>query len=242
MIRSSTYSDLLLGLLLGLVMVMPANAAKYVESEITNGGSITGKIIYTGSVKKKTVLPTKDKSVCGKPRKEPVILVSDGGLVQDAVVYLKSVTNGKPWPEMALKRPVLDQKDCKFFPHVQVGRRGKIDIVNSDPVLHNTHGYYGTRTAFNVALPEQGVTVTKILKRPGTVKVDCDAHGWMLAWIQVVDNPYYFQTGADGSFSIEDIPPGDYTLAVWQEELGETEMAVTVSENGIAEIDIDLTN
>ena len=141
--------------------------------------------------------------MCGRIRKEPLILVGDGGAVKDGVVFLRDVAAGKPWPEMSGGgRPVLDQKSCRFQPHVQVARRGKIDIVNSDPVLHNTHGYYGKRTAFNVALPIQDGKVTKLLRSAGEVRVDCDAHGWMLAWIYVVDNPYFAQTGDDGKFSI----------------------------------------
>lgn len=228
-------------LLVFLALATPATAAKYKEGEVSDGGTIQGKVVYNGPVKKRTVLPTKDKSVCGKSRKVPLVVVGEGGAVQDAVVFLKDIAAGKAWPETATKIPVLDQEGCIFTPHVQVARRGKLDIVNSDPVLHNTHGYYGKRTAFNVALPEEGVKVTKILKRPGTVKVDCDAHGWMLAWIQVVDNPYYFQTGADGTFSITDVPPGDYTLVVWQESLGETEMPVTVTAKKTIEVPVDLT-
>ena len=219
----------------------PVFGAKYKETTVSDGGSITGKVVYNGPVKTKTVLPTKDKSVCGSARKQPLVTVGEGGAVQDSVVYLKGVPTGKAWPEEALKIPVLDQINCVFKPHVQVARQGKIDIINSDPVLHNTHGYYGKRTAFNVALPEKGVKVTKVLKRPGTVRVDCDAHGWMLAWVHVVDNPYFFQTGADGTFSIDDIPPGDYTLVVWQEELGVTEKPVKVTANGTSEVMFDLT-
>jgi hypothetical protein len=232
---------LFFGLLFVFPLIMPANAAKYQETKVSGGGTIQGKVVFNGQVKMRTVLPTKDKNVCGEARKEPTVVVGDGGAVQDSVVYLKEVASGKAWPEMALKKPVLDQEHCKFRPHVQVARQGEIDIVNSDPVLHNTHGYYGNRTAFNVALPEKGVTVTKVLKRRGTVKVDCDAHGWMLAWVQVVDNPYYHQTRADGTFSITDVPPGDYTLVVWQETLGETEMPVTVAAGATTELDVDLT-
>nr|NIS40998.1 carboxypeptidase regulatory-like domain-containing protein [Desulfuromonadales bacterium] len=64
----------------------------------------------------------------------------------------------------------------------------------------------------------------------------------MLGWVQVVENPYYFQTGADGTFSITDVPPGDYTLVVWQETLGEKEMPVTVAAKDTTNLDIDLTN
>ena len=219
----------------------PVFLGKYQETGVTGGGTIQGKVVYNGSIKKKTVLPTKDKRVCGKVRKEPLILVGDGGAVRDSVVYLKGIGSGKPWPEVLTKVPVLDQEGCKFQPHVQVARQGSLDIVNSDPVLHNTHGYYGKRTAFNVALPEKDQKVTKVLKQPGTVRVDCDAHGWMLGWVHVVDNPYFFQTGEDGTFSITDVPPGEYTLAVWQEWLGETEFPITVTASGTTELDVDLT-
>ena len=219
----------------------PVFLGSYEEIEVSDGGIVQGKVVFNGAVKKKTVLPTKDKQICGGIRKEPLILVGDGGAVEDSVVYLKGIESGKAWPEMMTKVPVLDQKSCRFQPHVQVARQGSLDIVNSDPVLHNTHGYYGKRTAFNVALPEQDQKVTKVLKRPGTVKVDCDAHGWMLGWVQVVDNPYFFQTGEDGAFSINDVPPGDYTLVVWQEWLGDTEIPITVKAGETTALDVELT-
>ena len=224
-----------------VALTTPSLAAKYQEGEVSDGGAIRGSVLYHGPVKTRTVLPTKDKKVCGKLRKEPLIVVGDGGAVKDSVVFLKDVAAGKPWPKMSGgERPMLDQKSCKFIPHVQVARRGKLDIVNSDPVLHNTHGYYGKRTAFNVALPIQGGKVTKLLRSPGEVRVDCDAHGWMLAWIYVVDNPYFAQTGDDGRFSIADVPPGEYTLAVWQEELGLTEMPILVATDEATEVSVEL--
>lgn len=213
---------------------------KYKEVDVSDGGAIKGKITFSGRVKKRTVLPSKDKNVCGKTRKEPLVLVGDNGEVQDAVVYLKGITEGKAWPEISLKVPKLDQIDCRFEPHVQVGRQGTIDIINSDPVLHNTHGYYGKRTAFNVALPQKDQTVSKVLKRAGTVKVDCDAHGWMLGWIQIVDSPYYFQTGEDGEFTIDNIPPGEYTMVVWQEFVGDTEITVNVKAGETNELDVEI--
>ena len=233
--------NLILNFLFLASLTTSALAAKYQEAEVSGGGAIQGSVVYHGPVKTRTVLPTKDKKVCGRIRKEPLVVVGDGGAVKDSVVFLKNVASGKSWSKVSGgARPVLDQKNCKFDPHVQVARRGKIDIVNSDPVLHNTHGYYGKRTAFNVALPIQDGKVTKILKSPGEVRVDCDAHGWMLAWIYVIDNPYFAQTGEDGTFSITDVPPGEYTLAVWQEELGLTEMPVVVAANGTTEMSVEL--
>ena len=219
----------------------PKFLGNYQEVMVSGGGTVRGNVVFNGTVKKKTILPTKDKRVCGKLRKEPLILVGDGGAVKDSVVYLKGVESGKAWPDMMTRVPVLDQKGCQFEPHVQVARQGGLDIVNSDPVLHNTHGYYGKRTAFNVALPEKDQKVNKVLKSPGPVKVDCDAHGWMLGWVHVVDNPYFFQTGDDGTFSITDVPPGDYTLVAWQEWTGEIEIPVSVAAGETIELDIDLT-
>ena len=226
-------------LLGSLLLIGSTTAAAYEEGSVADGGTITGKVVYNGPVQTRTVLPTKDKEVCGNPRKEPLVEVGDGGAVKNAVIFLKDVATGKAWPASDAN-PQIDNVKCRFEPRVQVVQRGKIDIHNSDPVLHNTHGYYGKRTAFNVALPLQGGKVTKLLRSPGEVRVDCDAHGWMLGWIYVVDNPYYAITGDDGTFSIPDVPPGDYTLVVWQETLGMTEMQASVKAKASTEIAVEL--
>lgn len=218
-----------------------AYAAEYQAGTVTDGGTIKGKVVYRGAIPTKTVLPTKDKEVCGGPRKEPLVSAGPGGEVKDVVVHLKEVGKGKAWPAVrAPKKPQINNEKCIFEPHVQVVRAGPIDIVNSDPVLHNTHGYYGKNTAFNVALPVQGGRVTKQLRRPGLVRVDCDAHGWMEGWTYVVANPYYALTGADGTFTISDIPPGDYTLVVWQEYVGVKEMPVSVKAKDTVQVPIEL--
>lgn len=206
---------------------------------VSGGGKIEGKVVFQGSVPTKKIIPTKDKEVCGSPRDEPLILVGPDKGVQDAVVYLKAVARGKAWgkPE---KAPAIDNVNCRFEPSVQVIRAGAIDIVNSDPVLHNTKAFYGKRTAFNVALPNQGQRITKELDRPGLVRVDCDAHGWMLAWVHVADSPYYARTAKDGSFSIADIPPGNYTLVATQDYTGDTEMPITVTANEAAKLSVEL--
>ncbi len=216
-----------------------APVAAYEEAPVSNGGRVEGKVTFQGNVPTKKIIPTKDKEVCGGVRDEqPIIVGADKG-VQDAVVYLKGVTKGKAWGK-ADKTPVLDQEKCKFSPTVQVIRPGKIDIKNSDPVLHNTHGFYGKRTAFNLALPDKGVTIPTDLSKPGEVRVECDAHGWMLAHIYVAETPYYMLTGKDGSFSIGDVPPGNYTLVATQSYTGEVEMPVTVKGGEAAKVAIEL--
>ena len=126
------------------------------------------------------------------------------------------------------------------IPTIQAIPAGKLNVLNSDPVLHNTHGYYGKRTAFNVALPNQGQTVEVELPRAGQVKIECDAHGWMLGFVYVVANPYYALTAEDGTFEITDVPPGNYTLVANQAYTGPIEVDVTVKAGETAEIPVEL--
>jgi len=151
----------------------------------------------------------------------------------------KAVEKGKGW-EKTPKTPAIDNEKCDFHPHVQIMPAGDVEIVNSDPVLHNTHGFYGKLTAFNVALPNKDQRIKKPLKKPGLVRVECDAHGWMLGWVYVADNPYYAVSGKDGTFAIKDVPPGQYTLVTWQEQTGEVEQSVTVKPKEAASVTIDL--
>jgi plastocyanin len=220
-----------------VIAASPAQA--YEEAPVENGGTIKGKITYAGRVPTRTILPTKDQQVCGQMREEPEVRVGSDGGVQDAIVYLVEVGRGKAWPAEA-KEPVLDNKDCVFHPHVQAIPSGALGVHNADPVLHNTHGFYGKRTAFNIALPNQGQTIDVDLERPGQVRIECDAHGWMLGWVYVVDNPYYAVTGADGTFEITEVPPGEYTLVANQEYTGPVEVKVAVEAGQTVETPVEL--
>ena len=223
-----------------LAATVASPAAAYEVAPVSNGGSIQGKVTFTGSPPApRKVIPTKDKEVCGGVREVPLIALAPDKGVQEAVVYLKGVEKGKGW-DKAGKPPAIDNQACDFMPHVQVMPAGDVEIVNSDPVLHNTHGFYGKQTAFNVALPNKDQRIKKPLKKPGLVRVECDAHGWMLGWIYVADTPYYAITGKDGTFSIKDVPPGQYTLVVWQEHTGEVERPVTVSAKEGVNVNVDL--
>jgi hypothetical protein len=220
-----------------LLAAAPVSAYEVVT--VSGGGRIEGKVTFQGTVPMRKIIPTKDREVCGGPRDEAQIQVGADKGVGDAVVYLKEVPKGKAWGASD-KTPVLDQEKCIFKPAVQVVRPGKIDILNSDPVLHNTHGFYGKRTAFNLALPDKGTRITSELPRAGLVRVECDAHGWMLAHVYVADSPYYALTGADGSFTITDVPPGNYTLVATQYYTGDTELPVTVKGGEAVKMAIEL--
>ena len=221
------------------VSMLAPPALAYDAGTVTGGGSIEGKVVYNGPVQTRKIIPNKDVETCGGIREEALIEVGPDKGVQNAAVYLVDVAKGKAWPP-AGKPPELDNIKCEFVPHVQVMPAGQLDVVNKDPVLHNSHGYYGKRTAFNMAQPNQGQSIPADLSRAGIVRVDCDVHGWMEGWVYVVENPYYAITGADGKFNITDVPPGTYKLIAVQSLTGPNEQSVTVVSGKPTNLTIEL--
>ena len=227
-------------LTLALACLSTAASAAYEVAPVTGGGRVEGKVTFLGEVPIRKIVPNKDVEVCGGPRDEARITVGADKGVANAVVYLKAVPKGKAWGDMEKKAPVLDQEKCTFKPVVQVMRPGNLDVINSDPVLHTSHGYYGARNAFNIAMPEKGMKIGKPLLQPGYIRVQCDTHNWMHSHIHVADSPYFVVTGADGSYSITDVPPGTYTLVAWQHHTGATETSVTVKGGDAVKMAIEL--
>jgi len=157
--------------------------------------------------------------------------VGEGGSLGNVFVYVQSGLSGTfPAPTTAV---VLDQKGCRYIPHVfgvQVGQ--PIEIVNSDPTLHNVHATPKTNGEFNTAQPIQGMKTSHTFtakEADVVVPFKCDVHGWMSASVGVLDHPYFAVTKTDGSFTIPNLPPGTYTLAAWHERLGTQTQSITVA-------------
>lgn len=202
------------------------------------GGAISGVVKLDGTPPApKEIPPTKDKEVCGKAPMYDESLVVDKATqgIQWAVVSVEGA-KGK-WDG---KGVTLDQKGCVFHPHVLVTPPGKVTILNSDGVLHNFHSYSKKNPPLNRAQPGFRKKMEVELKEPELVKVTCDAHPWMAAWIVVSDDPYVAVTDGKGSFKIENVPPGTYTVEVWQETLGTTKQQVTVKAGETAKVDFTL--
>jgi hypothetical protein len=220
----------------------PAPAAgAYEVVAVTDGGGLKGKVTFDGPAPpKRKIVPTKDREACGSGVREvDQIAVGPDKGVLESIVYLKQVDKGKAWVKPA-KPPELNNVKCDFQPHVQVMPQGDIVIVNSDPVLHNTKSFIDKAPVFNLALPNQGQRITRAVKRTGIMRVECDAHGWMLGWVYVADSPYYAITAKDGTFAITDIPPGSYTLVAWHEFTGAREMPVTVKAKETSSVTVEL--
>lgn len=224
--------------LLAIAALAASPVAAYDGGTVDNGGTIEGTVTFSGNVPVKKVIPG-DPEVCGSPRDEAQIKVGDDGGVKNAVVYLKGIDSGKPWPEQS-EPPTLNNRDCRFIPQMLVMRPGTLRVTNFDPVFHNTHAFYGPRTAFNVALSRKGMEIKQTLRRPGMVRVECDEHGHMHARILVARNPYSHVTDQDGAFVLEDVPPGEYTLVGYQRTTGPKEVKVQVKAGKTTELDIDL--
>jgi plastocyanin len=197
------------------------------------GGDIKGTIKYEGTPPKLAPLPTnRDQKVCGQAIPNETIEVSNGAL-KGVIVTVE----GSGAPKSPPKMVTIDQHDCRYQPHVQAAPTGStVQIVNSDPLLHNIHGYLGPQTLFNVAMPIKGQKIPKPLPRSGVVHVKCDIHAWMNGYLVVSDYPYAVD-GDDGSYTIAGVPPGTYKVKAWHEKLGEQTAQVTVPASGDATAD-----
>ncbi len=251
--RSTTWSRcgactgfpvLLVSLLAGPLAGMQNSSATYQVTTVQDGATLNGEIVFSGQVPRpKRLLITKDIEVCGQGyRERRQVAVGSGGGLRDVVVFIEGIEKGKPWPGVS-EGYLMDQVDCYFDPHVQVVQWGaELNIVNSDPVLHNIHSYELTggarRTLFNFGQPpEKGIISQALRPRRGRqIRLECDAHDFMLAWIYVTDNPYAVAVDADGHFTIDNISPGTYTVKAWHPYLGMQEQEITLSAKETSEI------
>jgi plastocyanin len=225
---------------LGLAAAPATAMAEYTGGPVSNGGTITGKVTLSGA---RPVLPPKARDrnpdICGSSGPDESLLVSDSGAVKNAVVYLQNVKTGKPLTTVTAD---FDQKGCTYTPHVLAVPVGStVNILNSDATLHNVDALLEGGTVFNYAMPSTLKKIPKRLSKPGFAMVKCDVHAWMSGYIGVMENPYFAVTGEDGSFKIDNVPPGTYSLAVWHEAAHAPAQSVTVAAGGQASAAIKLT-
>ncbi len=230
---------------MAMALAPAAEAAKYKVEAVKNGGSIKGKISL-GAAKPSSKIYTisKNPEVCGTGARELPMVRANGDGLLDAVVYLDEVKAGKAFAS-GTKKITMDQRKCAFAPYLSIMQNGgELEAVNSDPVLHNIHTYEligrARRTVMNVSQPEKGNIVKKKIKlRKGVaMKVECDAHDFMHAFVFAAKNPYYARVDDNGGFEIKDVPPGKYAINVFHGVLGEAKGTVEVKAGGVATVNM----
>jgi hypothetical protein len=231
-------------LLSASLLASPVYAAKYKVIEVANGGTITGKVTFKGNDPAPVVYPiSKDNDVCGQDDREIDFVKVNNGALNDAVVYLSKIKEGK---KFAVIEGKINQDKCTFEPFLSVmTNNANMSAKNSDPVLHNIHTYEligrSKKTIINISQPEQGaITNKKIkLKRGAAMKLECDAHDFMHGFIFVAKNPYYAVVNKDGSFSIKDVPAGKYKINAWHGTLGIKKSNVVIAANETARVNFE---
>lgn len=214
----------------------------YTPIEVPAAGTMRGTITFRGEVPTaERVEVTTDPEVCGvEPRFTSDLLVADGSDgVQNVVIWLSDIQEGKRW-ETPTEPRTLDQKGCTFVPHVLVVPAGEqFFAINGDGVLHNIHTRSGENRPINKAQPGFLKRLPLRLRYPDFVRVECDAHDWMAAWIVVAAHPYYAVTESDGSFRLENVPPGTFTMQVWHERLGTLSREVTITVDAEVTVNVE---
>jgi hypothetical protein len=194
--------------------------------------TISGMVMFEGTPPATSPIDMSEEPDCaakytGKGPMTQEVVVADGHLA-NVFVYVKEGLDGTFAPPATAV--TLDQNGCRYHPHVLgIQTDQDLDIVNSDGLLHNINTQSTANRSFNVSQPRSMETTRSFKSEEVMIPVKCDVHGWMHAYIGVLDHPYYAVTGPDGSFTIANLPPGDYVIEAWHEEYGTQTQQVTVA-------------
>jgi plastocyanin len=216
----------------------PPPGAKRVEP--ATAGSLTGRVLLDGPVPANLPIKMAADPYCVTQNPNGAtfenFVVTDGGL-ENVFVYVKDGL-GNYYFDAPTEPVKLDQQGCRYRPHVLGIRTGQpLDISNSDDTMHNVHALPNANREFNVGQAVKHQVARRTFTAPEVmVPFKCDVHGWMHAYIGVVNHPYFAVTQNGGKFELKSLPPGTYTVEAWHEKLGTQTQKVTVAEKQAAEI------
>lgn len=233
-------------LLLGLMVAAAERRVAGAEDDADDGPTVVGVVRFDGPRPERKPIQMTEKN--GEPSDchelhETVLLtenliVGEEGEVANVFVYVKQGLQKKSYP-VPEEPAVLDQHDCMFRPRVQGVQVGQEFLMrNSDPLVHNVRSFSIRNRAFNIAQPADSADRKRVFaRRESAIKIMCDFHPWMRAYIFVMEHPYFAVSNEKGEFEIQGLPPGEYTLAAWHEEFGEQEVEITVGASGSTEVE-----
>jgi len=208
-------------------------AAIFVVAQAAQAGTITGNVVYDGKVPALKPLSVAAEPICSKKHEtvpnEALVLGTGNTMANVLVRIAGGLPAGKSYP--APTTPVtMDQDGCQYKPHVMgimVGQPFK--VLNSDGILHNVHALPKLNATFNMAMPPTRKEATATFgKEEGMFVIKCDVHPWMQSYMGVFSHPFFAVTGADGKFTIANLPAGTYEVEAWHEKLGTQKATVTV--------------
>jgi hypothetical protein len=213
--------------------------------DASKAGNVGGRVTIDGPVPKNAPIKMAADPVCEQENKNGASVetwVSENGGLGNVFVYVKDGL-GKYYFDTPAEPVTLDQTHCHYVPHVFGIRVGQpLQIVNSDPTMHNVHALPETNREFNFGQPIQGQKNSRTFTAPEVmVRFKCDVHSWMSAYAGVLDHPYFAVTKADGAFELKNLPAGTYTIEAWHEKLGTTTASVTLGENETKDLTITFT-
>jgi plastocyanin len=215
--------------------------------QATRAGEITGTITLKGTPpKEKDITPLKDDPTCGKLHTEMptthFYVVGAKGELADVVVSVQGAKG--PSTGASASPVVMDQKGCEYVPQIfAVQTEQKIQVKNSDPVLHNVHDLptVAGNKEQNMAQMPNGADLTFSFAKPEEfLKFKCDVHPWMFAWVSVFDHPYFAVSAKDGTFKISNVPAGKYTLKVAHRKAGTATQEIEVKDGAPTKVEFTL--
>jgi hypothetical protein len=214
-------SAIVWALMLTVTVGARAQDSTYQTVNVSDGGSISGLVKWSGPVPAEATLPvSKDAAVCDPQSHKRVslerLIVGPQGGVANTVVFLRNISAGKAFPSTP-SRPLINQIQCRYFPHVLlVPQNSDLDIKSSDATLHTVH-MEGAAT-YNLPFPFPNQIATRNMSSAGLVTLKCNGgHVWMNAEVWVIPHPYYTLSNESGKFELTDVPPGEYELIAWHE-------------------------
>ena len=197
-------------------------------------GDVKGVAAFDGAAPKNEPIKMNADPVCVKANTTPQFqetyeVSADGKALANVFVYVKDGLGNYVF-DVPTESAKIDQQNCRYHPHVFGMRVGQpLEILNSDPTLHNIHALPMGNKEFNTGQPIQGmVTKHTFENKEVMVPFKCDVHGWMNAYVGVLDHPFFAVTDKDGKFSLKGLPPGTYTIEAWHEKGGRQTAMVTL--------------
>jgi len=213
----------------------PSAAPSGQKVDTATAGDVKGVAMIDGTAPKNEPIKMNADPVCVKqnttPQSQETYMVSaDGKNLGNVFVYVKDGLGSYVF-DTPTESAKIDQKDCRYHPHVFGMRVNQpLEIVNSDPTLHNIHAMPKGNSEFNNGQPIQGMKMSHTFdKQEVMVPFKCDVHGWMNAYVGVMNHPYYAVSDKDGKFELKGLPPGTYTIEAWHEKLGTQTASVTLA-------------